>query len=230
MCSLPFTRIPFEDRADAGRALAIELAHVGIGRNGIVLGLARGGVPVAFEIADRLRLALDVTAARKIGVPWQPELAVGAIAGSVQLLDTRVIRQLGISNKEIEIAAARERAEMKRHEALYRGGLLPFDLQDRSVLLVDDGLATGSTMLAALRYVRVLNPGIVIVAVPVGTEEGCERLRRESDELICLATPRDFTAVSQWYREFRQISDTEVRNLLAENRRRLGESSLTSAN
>jgi putative phosphoribosyl transferase len=167
--------------------------------------------------------------ARKIGVPWQPELAMGAIAGSVQLLDGRTIDHLRIAAADIEKVIAHERALIRNYEDLYRLGKPPLDLQGKTAVLVDDGLATGSTMTAAARYARNLNAAKIVIAVPVGSEDGCARLRAESDKLICLATPHDFSAVSEWYRDFRQTSDAEVQNLLAENRRRFGQYSVIPA-
>ncbi len=212
--------LPFADRAASGRALAEELTRQRLDRDGVVLGLARGGVPVAFEIADRLRLPLDVVVARKVGVPWQPELAMGAVAGMVQVLERRTVEQLGVATGDIENVMAHERMRMSQFENLYRGGESPLDLQGKSATLVDDGIATGSTMTAAARHLRSLNPEKIIIAVPVGSEEACNSLRAESDEVICLAMPHPFRAVSEWYRDFRQVGDVEVQNLLAENRRR----------
>lgn len=217
--------LPFADRVEAGRLLARDLSS---GKNAllqdaaaVVLALARGGVPVGFAVADRLRLPLDVIVVRKLGVPWQPELAMGALAGGSRILDDRMICQLGISAEDIGEATAREQAEMNRREELYRGGSPAADLHGRQAILVDDGLATGSTMLAAVRHVRSLEPARVIIAVPVGSREGCDRLRHEADDLVCLATPEFFCAVGEWYREFAQVSDDEVRKRLAESRRQL---------
>jgi predicted phosphoribosyltransferase len=164
---------------------------------------------------------LDVVVARKIGVPWQPELAMGAIAGTARILDDRMIEQLGISDEDVEEIVTLEQAEMIRREDLYRGSQSALDLHGQSAVLIDDGLATGNTMLAAVRHVRSLKAAKIIVGVPVGSREACARLRKEADELISLATPEFFFAVGEWYREFPQVSDTEVRNLLAESRRRL---------
>lgn len=217
-------RLPFEDRVEAGRLLARELSSLNVikpGGAGIVLALARGGVLVGFEVADRLHLPLDVIVVRKAGVPWQPELAMGALTGQVRMLDDRMIRQLGISDADVEDICAREQAETSRREQLYRGGQPALDLRGKSAILVDDGLATGSTMLAAVRHVRGLEPARVIVAVPVGSGTACVRLRREVDDLICLETPEHFFAVGEWYRDFEQVGDAEVRKLLAESRQQL---------
>jgi predicted phosphoribosyltransferase len=167
-------------------------------------------------VAKRLHLPLDVIVARKLGVPWQPELAMGAVAGSARILDERMIGELGLSHQEVEEIIAREKAEMRRREELYRGGKPELGLHGRSAILVDDGLATGSTMLAAIRHLRSLEPSRVIVAAPVGSTGACKRLREEADDLVCPAIPEFFFAVGEWYREFPQVSDLEVQDLLAE--------------
>jgi putative phosphoribosyl transferase len=211
-------QLPFADRIEAGSLLAQELAHRKLGENGVVLALARGGVPVGAAIADRLGAPLDVILARKIGVPWQPELAMGAIAGSIRILDEPLIRELGVSRSEVEAAVAREEAEIRNRELLYRGGRTarsPLrDVGGHNAILVDDGLATGSTMLAAVRYVRTLDPARVIVAVPIGSREACKRIGSESDQCVCLATPEPFNSVGEWYLDFQQVSDVEVREML----------------
>jgi putative phosphoribosyl transferase len=216
--------LPFENRVEAGRLLARELSSRGIVEPwgaAVVLALARGGVPVGFEVADRLRLPLDVIIVRKAGVPWQPELAMGAVTGQVRILDDRMIRQLGISDAEVEEIVGHEQAETSRREDLYRGGEPALDLRGRSAILVDDGLATGSTMLAAVHHVRRLEPARAIVAVPVGSSKACARLRREVDDLVCLETPDLFFAVGEWYRDFEQVGDAQVQHLLAERRQQL---------
>jgi len=192
-----------------------------IERNAVVLALTRGGVPVGFAVADRLHLPLDVIVARKLGVPWQPELAMGAVAGGARILDDRMIRELGIAGEDVEEAVVREQAEMRRREELYRGGKPALDLAGRTAILVDDGLATGSTMRAAVLHARSFRPAKVIIGVPVGSREACSRLGREVDELVCLATPELFIAVGEWYRDFQQVGDAEVSDLLAESARRL---------
>jgi predicted phosphoribosyltransferase len=213
--------LPFTDRRAAGQLLANELGRHNISGASVVLALPRGGVPVGFVVAEQLHLPLDVVVVRKLGVPWQPELAMGAIAASAQVRDSRVIRQLAISDAEVEEVVAREQAELRRREDLYRGGAPPSPLNGRTVILIDDGLATGSTMLVAVRHVRAMNPARVIVGVPVGSVEACERLRRESDSVICLATPDPFGAVGAWYRDFAQVGDTEVQDLLTQSRERM---------
>ncbi len=203
--------------------MAAEFSQRNTGHLAVIVALVRGGVPVGFAVADRLHLPLDVVVARKLGVPWQPELAMGAVAGAERILDIRMIEELRISPADVEETVAREQVEMRRREELYRGGEPALDLQGRSAILIDDGLATGSTMLAAVRHARSLKPARVMIGVPVGSSEACNLLRKEVDDLICLATPEHFHAVGEWYRDFRQVSDTEVRNLLVESRRQLGQ-------
>jgi len=207
--------LPFRDRAEAGRLLGAQLATHNLPKDSIVLALPRGGVPVGFEVARALGLPLDVMVARKLGVPWQPELAMGAIAsGGIQVLDEELIRQESISQQDVNAIAAREEQEAERREQLYRAGRSPLELQNRTVILVDDGLATGSTMLAAVKCVKSLKPSAVIVAVPVASQQACAHLRKEADQCVCLAVPRPFRAVGEWYQDFRQTSDGEVRDLL----------------
>ncbi len=211
--------LPFENRVEAGRLLATELRRRKLDGNAVIYALTRGGVPVGAEIADRLRLPLDIIVARKIGLPWQPELAMGAIAGDVRVLDTEMIRQLEIADADAESIIAREEEEMKRREEVFRENQPGVSAEGRTAIVVDDGLATGSTMLAAVRYARNLKPSKIVIAVPVGSREACARLRDEVDLLICLATPEMFFAVGEWYRDFQQVSDDEVRRLLAASRR-----------
>jgi putative phosphoribosyl transferase len=211
-------QLPFADRLEAGRLLADQVSFHKVPGDAVILALPRGGVPVGFAIAERLHLPLDVVVARKLGVPWQPELAMGAIAGPVRVLDERLIQELGIDNEGIDLIVSREQAEIKRREGLYRGGQPPLELRGRTVILVDDGLAMGSTMAAAARYVLTLSPAAVVVAVPTGSRQACERLTREADDVVCLAAPEPFFAVGRRYSDFHQVSDTQVRNLLAESR------------
>jgi predicted phosphoribosyltransferase len=199
--------------------LAAELATRKLPGNVIVLALPRGGLPVGLEVAKKLQAPLDVVIVRKLGVPWQPELAMGAIAsGSVQTLDRDLIRELNISREDIDAVIETEKAELERREKLYRRGRPALDLRGRTALLVDDGLATGSTMLVAVRYVRSLKPGRTLVAVPVASVQACEHLKMEADECICLATPELFSAVGQWYADFPQVSDSEVQRFLEAGR------------
>jgi putative phosphoribosyl transferase len=205
----------FEDRRHAGRALAHVVREQLEWAGAIVLGLPRGGVPVAFEVAQALRLPLDVFVVRKLGVPGQEELAMGAVAsGGLLAVQADVVRAFGISRETIDRAAARELQEIARREALYRGGRQPVQAEGRTVILVDDGLATGSTMKAAVRALRPVARR-VLVAVPVAAAATCDELRREVDALVCLERPDPFHAVGQFYRNFDQTSDDEVRSLLA---------------
>ena len=210
-------QLPFANRTEAGRLLAAELSRRSAGQNAIVLAIARGGVPIGFAIAHELQLPLDVIVARKLGVPWQPELAMGAIAGEARVMDRQTIEHLGISDTAVEQIVGSEQREMRRRENLYRAGRPALDLHGKTAILVDDGLATGNTLLAAARHAHSMKPARVIIAVPVGAASACHRLRREADEVVCLATPKAFTAVGQWYLDFRQVSDDEVRYLLKAN-------------
>src|SRR5918998_6924349 len=210
----------FRDRAQAGRALAEPLRRYAGREDALVLGLPRGGVPVAFEIAQALDVPLDVFLVRKLGVPGHEELALGAIAtGGTRVLNRRVVESLDIPREWIEAIDAREMRELDRRERAYRGDRPPPDLTDRVVILVDDGLATGSTMIAAIRAVREDAPERVIVAVPVAPPEVCEALREEADEVHCLHTPHAFGAVGAWYSDFTQVTDDEVVALLERARR-----------
>jgi predicted phosphoribosyltransferase len=193
-----------------------------LSQDAMVLALPRGGVVTALEVAKAGNVPLDVVVVRKLGVPWQPELAMGAVAGSsMQVLDWDLITQFNISQADIDEAIRIERVELRRREELYRGGRPAPDLRARTVILVDDGLATGSTMLVAVRHVRACKPGRIIVAVPVGSEEGCQRIRKEVDDLVCLATPAVFMAVGEWYTDFRQVTDQEVQLLLEESHKHI---------
>jgi predicted phosphoribosyltransferase len=211
--------LPFADRAEAGRLLANELRARDLPGNVVVLALPRGGLPVGHQIAQALGAPLDVVIVRKLGVPWQPELAMGAIAsGSFHTLDRNLIETLQIPREQIDAIVARESAEVVRREILYRRGRPALDLRGQTVLLVDDGLATGSTMLVAARYVRSLEPDQILIAVPVGSVQACRTLGRASDDCICLATPVPFHAVGAWYTDFRQVTDAEVQHILEQNR------------
>jgi erythromycin esterase-like protein/predicted phosphoribosyltransferase len=206
----------FRDRHEAGRVLATKLAEAGLPPDALVLALPRGGVPVGYEIARALRAPLDVFVVRKLGIPGHEELAMGALAsGGVRVLDERVIQALGIPDSVIEAVTAREQRELARRERVYRGDRPPPDVRGRTVILVDDGLATGSTMLAAVRALKRLQPARIVVAVPTAAAETCQMLRSEADDVICAATPEPFLAVGHWYEDFSQTTDDEVRALLA---------------
>jgi predicted phosphoribosyltransferase len=208
-------RRPYPDRAAAGEALAEELGQVD--GSVLVLGLARGGVPVAAAVADALDADLDVLIVRKLGLPGQPELAMGAIAGVGEEL--HVVRNepvaAGVDPETIEAVRQEEVRELRRREQAYRGDRPPIDVRDRVVILVDDGLATGSTMRAAVEAVRRLRPARVVVAVPVGGMESCRRLSRVADQVVCAWIPQYFSAVGQAYRDFSPVYDDEVRQVLA---------------
>ncbi|MGB5101912.1 MAG: phosphoribosyltransferase [Steroidobacteraceae bacterium] len=205
----------FDDRVDAGRALAKALAARKDLAGAIVLALPRGGVPVAHEVAQSLGLPLDVLVVRKLGLPSQPELAMGAIAsGGAVVLNEDVVRYLGGRLGALEEVKRRELAELTRRERAYRGERAPLEMAGRDAIVVDDGLATGATMEAAVRALRAGGAGRVIVAVPVASAEARERIAAVADEVVCLATPMFFNAVGQWYRDFGQTTDDEVRELL----------------
>jgi predicted phosphoribosyltransferase len=205
----------FDDRVEAGRALAKALAARKDVSESIVLALPRGGVPVAFEVAQALGRPLDVLVVRKLGLPSQPELAMGAIAsGGVVVLNDDVVRYLGGRADLLEDVKRRELAELERREREYRGDRAPLDVAGRDAILVDDGLATGATMDAAVRALRSAGARRVLVAVPVASGEARDRIAAVADEVVCLATPVFFSAVGQWYRDFGQTTDDEVRELL----------------
>jgi erythromycin esterase-like protein/predicted phosphoribosyltransferase len=210
---------PFRDRREAGRRLAAKVAPYANRPDVVVLGLPRGGVPVAYEVASALNAPLDVFIVRKLGIPGYEELAMGAVAtGGVRVLNEELVKKLGIPEYLIEVVAAREQEELKRQERLYRGGLPPPDVLGRTVILVDDGLATGATMQAAIKALKQLDPARIVVAVPIGSREACEELKAEADDVICAVTPEPFHAVGLWYEDFSQTTDEEVRALLARRR------------
>ena len=207
---------PFENRRQAGLALARSLTRYAHRADVAVLGLPRGGVPVAYEIAQALAAPLDVFVVRKLGVPGHRELAMGAIAsGGVRVLNQPVIRACRVSPAAIEQITVEEQQELERREQAYRGARPPIEIKGKVAILVDDGLATGSTMKAAVQAARLLTPARVVVAVPVGAGETCHDLSDHADEVVCLYTPASFEAVSQCYLDFRETSDDEVRALLA---------------
>jgi putative phosphoribosyl transferase len=207
--------VPFADRRQAGKKLATQLVSYANRSDVLVLALPRGGVPVAFEVARALRAPLDVFLVRKLGVPGHEELAMGAIAaGGVRVLNEEVTSQMQISSSTIDEVAGREEQELKRRERLYHGDRAAPGVQGRTVILIDDGLATGSTMRAAAMALRKMQPSKIIVAVPVAAADTCADLSSEVDEVVCAATPEPFMAVGAWYSDFEQTSDDEVRELL----------------
>lgn len=205
----------FVDRREAGRALAQQLAAYRGRDDVLVLGLARGGVPVAWEIAAALGAPLDVFLVRKLGVPQWSELAMGALAsGGGVVMNDDVVASLRVTDEQVREVIDSETAELVRREHAYRGGRPMADLRDKIVILVDDGIATGASMLAAVRAVRAAGPKSIVVAVPVGPESTCRELTREADDVVCATMPPGFEAVGQVYDDFHQISDDEVRDLL----------------
>jgi predicted phosphoribosyltransferase len=208
------TKVLFADRREAGRQLAARLSEYA-GPNTIVLALPRGGIPVAYEVARALGAPLDVFIVRKLGVPGHEEFALGAIAsGDVVVLNPELANQLGLSRQDIQAIIDAERRELDRRERAYREGAPRPDVRGRTVILVDDGLATGATMLAAIEAVRKLAPARIVVAVPVAAPETCEAMAAAADEVVCAVTPQPFHAVGLWYNNFAQTSDDEVRALL----------------
>jgi putative phosphoribosyl transferase len=206
----------FLDRRDAGRVLAHALATYANHPDLLVLALPRGGVPVAFEVAEALHAALDVFVVRKLGVPGHEEFAMGAIAsGGVRVLNDEIVRHARVSPAEIEAVTRAEQRELERRERLYRQQGTPLRVQGRTVILVDDGLATGSTMLAAVKALKTRLPQRIVVAVPTGSPQTCQALRGEADDVVCARSPEPFVAVGSWYRDFSQTSDDEVQALLA---------------
>jgi putative phosphoribosyl transferase len=210
------SRRTFRDRREAGRALAEELATYRGKQGLLVLGLARGGVPVAWEVAAALHAQLDVFLVRKLGVPQWSELAMGALAsGGGVVMNDNVVSSLRISDEQVHDVIARETAELSRREHAYRGGRPVIDPHAKTVIVVDDGLATGASMLAAVRALRTSAPESIVVAVPVGPLSVCQQLAREADDVICASMPTDFEAVGQVFADFHQVTDDEVRELLA---------------
>ncbi|HEX7359366.1 MAG TPA: phosphoribosyltransferase [Bryobacteraceae bacterium] len=208
----------FQDRRQAGRTLG-ELVRAAVPHpaTALVLGLPRGGVPVAFEVAHALRAELDVFLVRKIGMPGEEELALGAIAsGGIRVLNEGLVRYLQVPAAVIEEIATREQAELERQERAFRGDRAPVAASGRPVVLVDDGLATGASMLAATRAIRPLGAKTIVVAVPVAARSTCDEFRSQVDQVICAATPEPFGSVGAWYEDFSQTTDEDVRRLLAE--------------
>lgn len=211
----PSSPLILQDRAAAGRRLTEPLRHYADRPDVIVLALPRGGVPVAYEVATALNLRLDLMLVRKLGVPTQPELAMGAIAsGGIQILNDHALQFHPIDRAAFEAVVARETRELLRREQAYRGTRAPVQLKGQAVILIDDGLATGASMRAAIHAVRTQSPSRIVVAVPVAPVETAEALRREVDELICPITPEWFTSIGHWYMDFSQTPDAEVIRLL----------------
>jgi putative phosphoribosyl transferase len=209
----------FTDRRAAGRRLAEELDAYRHTAKLLVLALPRGGVPVAYEVARALNAPLDVFLVRKLGVPGHEELAMGAIAaGGVRILNRGVVRALRISEERIDAVAEAEMKELQRRDHEYRGALPPADVAGRTVILIDDGLATGSTMRAAAAAVSARHPARLVIAVPVGARESCTSLLDAADEVVCVETPDPFYGVGMWYEHFSQTTDDEVRELLQRSR------------
>ena len=213
------SEIRYRDRRHGGRVLASALAKYAGRDDVVVLALPRGGVPVAYEVAKGLRAPLDVFIVRKLGLPGDEEIAMGAIAsGGVRVLNADIVDGLDISSEVIDAVADAEQKELERRERAYRSDRRPIDVEDRIVVLVDDGLATGSTMSAAVEGVKRHNPRRVVVAVPIASPATCEEIAEQVDEIVCAATPEPFLAVGLWYADFEQTSDDEVRALLNETR------------
>jgi putative phosphoribosyl transferase len=207
--------LPFVDRADAGRVLASRLSAYADRDDVVVLGLPRGGVPVASAVAGTLHVALDVFVVSKLGPRWNRELAMGAVAeGGMQVLDLSMVKELCVAEKDIQEVAVAARKELEYREKLYRRGRPPLELAGQTVILVDDGIATGCSILAAAAAIRRRKAARVVVAVPVAPASGCSAIRMEADDVISVAEPEFFLAVSQWYQNFSEISDEDVRSLL----------------
>jgi putative phosphoribosyl transferase len=205
----------FPDRMQAGSLLAEKLGALARRAEVLVLGLPRGGVPVAFAIAERLRVEMDVLLVRKFGVPGHPEVAIGAVTGEMLVLDRDIVERLGVDGEAIDSLALQSRAEIESREKRYRRSASPPRLAGRIVILVDDGLASGATMSAAVHAARSQQPQKVIVAVPVASPQGYEKIRRQADEVFCLHVPEVFHAVGIWYEDFAPTADHEVRRLIA---------------
>jgi putative phosphoribosyl transferase len=216
---MPLPPQRFPDRRSAGRFLADKLEQYANRRDVLILALPRGGVPVGVEVARALNVPLDIFLVRKLGVPGHPELAMGAIAsGGIRVLSQDLIDELGIPPTLVEEVAAREHVELQRRDRLYRRDRPTPGIKNRVVILVDDGLATGSTMEAAVSALRQQGPAKIVVAAPVGADETCQRIRSVADDVVCAVAPQSFLAVGMWYERFDQVSDDEVIEMLSEER------------
>lgn len=206
----------FRNRTDAGRKLAAKLVDRDLGEDPVVLGVARGGMPVAYEVGKALGLPVDVFIVRKLGVPFQPELAFGAVAsGGVRILNDEVVRAAGVDSETISRVTARQRREIDRRAAYYRGDNdQRKQLEGRTAILVDDGIATGASMLAAVEAIRRQQPSRIIAACPVAPPRSCEKISRKVDDMLCLRTPDPFGGVGAWYDDFGETTDEDVRELL----------------
>jgi putative phosphoribosyl transferase len=211
---------PFRDRVDAGQTLATHLRKYARRPDVLVLALPRGGVPVAYEVAKALDVPLDVFIVRKLGVPGHDEYAMGAVAsGGIRVISDDVVRSLGLTDADVERVAQRELAELDRREQQYRGDRPEPQLHEKTIILIDDGLATGSTMKAAVKAIAAKRPGAIVVAVPIAAPETCRELADVVHEVVCAVTPEPFHAVGLWYDDFRQTTDEEVHDLLEKGRR-----------
>ena len=212
----PMRAEPFADRHEAGRALGAELKkRLPAEHRPLVLALPRGGVPIGYHVAEALAAPLDVFIVRKLGVPGHEELAMGAIAsGGMTVMNEEVLRYIPVPQARIDAVVEREQRELERRERAYRGSRPPLDVRGRAVIVVDDGLATGSTMRAAVRALKQMDPASIIVAVPVAARQTCDEFRHEVTDVVCLWTPDPFEAVGLWYRDFSQTEDAEVHDLL----------------
>jgi putative phosphoribosyl transferase len=205
----------FQNRAEAGKQLASRLGKYANREDVIVLGVPRGGVPIASEVATALNLPLDIFVLRKLGVPGHEEFAFGAIgSGGVRVLDRQVIESVGLSNMVIDLVTRAERAELARREQIYRGGRPPLDVRGKTVILVDDGIATGASLTAGVHAIRQMKPAAIVIAAPVAPRSAVHRLRHQVDDVVCVETPERFYGVGQFYHDFSQVSDEEVNALL----------------
>ena len=211
-------QMPFEDRIWAGRCLAHELERRGIPAETIVVGIARGGVPVAYEVADRLHFVLDVIAARRIAAPWQPEITLGAIVGAESVLDDPLIDAMGISSCDLNEIVSREQDVAAQENVVYHRDSPILNVCGRPVVVIDDGLDTGDTMLAAVREIRRRQPSLIVAAAPVGPARAFDRLRKQADQIVCVEIPAHFIAKGEYFRHFDDVDDEAIQNLLLANR------------